>query len=283
MDPKRLKSVALFEGLSHKDLERLGRWADEVDVPEGKELIRQGRSAFEFFVIEDGTADVTRDGAPVGTLGPSDFFGELGLLQRVPRTATVVATSPMRLIVMARREFGSMEAAMPGVARQLRARLDERLVRDFGGAEGDAASDGVPARLIIVTLGVSDLGRSQAFYDALGWERTSSSQESICWYRTADSYVGLFAREELARDANLPAEPRAPFGGVTLAICVDSEAAVTAAIEAASRAGAKIVKPPVRAEWGGFSGYFTDPDGHPWEVAFNPNFPIGEDGRVTIP
>lgn len=142
----------------------------------------------------------------------------------------------------------------------------------------------VPARISIVTLGVGDLARSAAFYGALGWERCSSSIDGvILWFRTADSYLGLFPYDHLAEDANLPAAPRAPFGGITLAMNVESEEAVTTAIDEAVAAGATLIKPPVRAEWGGFSGYFADPDGYPWEVAFNPSFPIGEDGSITIP
>jgi catechol 2,3-dioxygenase-like lactoylglutathione lyase family enzyme len=141
----------------------------------------------------------------------------------------------------------------------------------------------IPARISIVTLGVEDLERSKAFYQALGWELASSSiPGEILWFRTADTYLGLFGHEELAEDAALPAMPRAFFGGITLAICLESEAAVTAALEEAVAAGATLLKAAVRAEWGGFSGYFSDPDGHPWEVAFNPNFPIGTDGRITI-
>jgi uncharacterized protein len=140
----------------------------------------------------------------------------------------------------------------------------------------------VPARISIVTLGVDDLERSKAFYEALGWEVAGSAGDEICWFRTADSYLGLFAREALARDAGLRSEPTAEFGGITLAINVESEEAVTAAFEAAVTAGARILKPATRAEWGGYSGYFADPDGHPWEVAYNPTFPIGEDGRITI-
>ena len=141
---------------------------------------------------------------------------------------------------------------------------------------------GIPARMSVVTLGVADLERSKNFYEALGWERTASSNEEICWYRTADSYLGLYPHDLLAADANLPATPRAAFGGITLAICVGSEEEVTTAIAEAAGVGAEVIKPPQRAEWGGFSGYFADPDGHPWEVAYNPNFPIGDDGRVSI-
>lgn len=139
----------------------------------------------------------------------------------------------------------------------------------------------VPARISIVTLGVDDLARSKAFYEALGWE-VAGADDEICWFKTSDSYLGLFGRDALAKDAAMRAEPKAEFGGITLAICVESEAAVDAAFEAASAAGARILKPAGRADWGGYSGYFADPDGHPWEVAHNPSFPIGEDGRITI-
>ena len=140
----------------------------------------------------------------------------------------------------------------------------------------------VPARISIVTLGVDNLAKSKAFYEALGWQVAGAAGEEICWFRTADSYLGLFGREELARDAGLRSEPTAEFGGITLAINVGSEAAVDEAFEAAQAAGARILKPAERADWGGYSGYFADPDGHPWEVAHNPSFPIDEDGRITI-
>jgi catechol 2,3-dioxygenase-like lactoylglutathione lyase family enzyme len=140
----------------------------------------------------------------------------------------------------------------------------------------------IPARLSIVTLGVDDVTRSRAFYEALGWEVAGAVGEEICWFRTSDSYVGLWGREDLARDAGLRSEPTAEFGGITLAINVENEEAVTAALEAAVTAGGRILKPGTRMDWGGFSGYFADPDGHPWEVAYNPTFPIDEDGRITI-
>jgi len=140
----------------------------------------------------------------------------------------------------------------------------------------------VPARISIVTLGVDNLARSKAFYEALGWEVAGTVGDEICWFKTADSYLGLFDRESLARDAGLRSEPTAEFGGITLAINVESEAAVDGAFEAAQGAGARILKPAERTEWGGYSGYFADPDGHPWEVAYNPSFPIGANGRITI-
>ena len=141
----------------------------------------------------------------------------------------------------------------------------------------------IPARLGIVTLGVADLPRSVGFYEALGWERCTSSSEAIAWFRSADTHIGLFPWHELAEDARLPAEPRARFGGITLAINVESPEAVGEALEAAVAAGATLLKPAIATDWGGTSGYFADPDGHPWEVAHNPFFPIDAEGRVRIP
>lgn len=130
MDPKRLTGVALFQGLSKKDLARLGTWTDEVEVAEGKQLAREGSFAYEFFVIEDGTADVTQGDQVIGSMGPGDFFGEIGLLEAERRTASVIATSPMKVIVMTGRDFTDMEAKMPHVAEQIRTAIKERLERD---------------------------------------------------------------------------------------------------------------------------------------------------------
>jgi catechol 2,3-dioxygenase-like lactoylglutathione lyase family enzyme len=142
----------------------------------------------------------------------------------------------------------------------------------------------IPARLGLVTLGVSDLSRSIAFYEALGWERLSSSIEgSIAWFGTADTNIGLFPWDELAEDAHLPAAPRATFGGITLAINLETAAEVSAALDAAVAAGGTLLKAATVMDWGGTSGYFADPDGHPWEVAHNPGFRIDEDGRLRIP
>lgn len=132
MDAKRLQSVSLFEGLSKKELERLSRQMDEIDVPEGKELASEGRFAYEFFVIQDGTATVTQGGQRIRDLGPGDFFGEIALIEAERRTATVSATSPMRLIVMTGWDFRAMEKELPNVAQQVRAKIAERLERDRG-------------------------------------------------------------------------------------------------------------------------------------------------------
>ena len=144
----------------------------------------------------------------------------------------------------------------------------------------------VPARIHIVTLGVADLPRSVAFYGALGWERCASSNAGIAWFRTDGSYLGLFPRDHLAADAAVAADAAGPpgrFSGVTLAINVPTEAGVGAALDAAVAAGARLLKPATRADWGGLSGYFAAPDGHAWEVAHNPFFPLDAEGRITIP
>lgn len=142
----------------------------------------------------------------------------------------------------------------------------------------------VPARLNIVTLGVRDLARSVRFYQALGWERCSSSMEEISWFRLAGSYIGLFPHRLLAEDSGLgDAAGTAGFGGITLAINVEAPEDVQPALDAAAAAGATPLKPATKADWGGVSGYFADPDGYPWEVAFNPAFPIRDDGTIEIP
>jgi predicted lactoylglutathione lyase len=139
----------------------------------------------------------------------------------------------------------------------------------------------IPARLSIVTIGVADVARSVRFYEALGWQRASSSMDEIAWFRTADSYLGIFGWQDLADDANLVEPTRGSFGGITLAINIESPEAVDAALAEAVAAGGTILKPGTELPFG-YGGYFADPDGHPWEVCYNPSFPIGPDGRITI-
>jgi predicted lactoylglutathione lyase len=139
----------------------------------------------------------------------------------------------------------------------------------------------IPARLNIVTIGVADVARSVRFYQALGWERCSSSMDEIAWFRTADSYLGIFGWHDLAEDADFFEPTRGSFGGITLAINIESEEAVDAALDEAVAAGGTILKPGTELPFG-YGGYFADPDGHPWEVCYNPSFPIGPDGRITI-
>jgi CRP/FNR family transcriptional regulator, cyclic AMP receptor protein len=129
VDRKQLEGVRFFSSLSKQELEKLARWTDQISVGEGHVLASEGEFAHEFFVIEDGSAEVLQNGERISELGPGDFFGEIGLIETERRTATVVATRPMQLIVMGQREFKQMEQEMPAVADRIRsairARLDE--------------------------------------------------------------------------------------------------------------------------------------------------------------
>jgi CRP-like cAMP-binding protein len=127
VDPNRLANVAIFSDLTKDELARVSRWTDEVSVPEGYALAREGQFAHEFFIIEDGAAEVIADGERIAELGAGDFFGEIGLLETERRTASVVATTPMELIVMFEREFRQMEREMPSVATRVRSAIRARL------------------------------------------------------------------------------------------------------------------------------------------------------------
>jgi CRP-like cAMP-binding protein len=127
MDVSALKNVAIFSDLSNQELERVARWTDQVSVPEGYELAREGQFAHEFFIIEDGAAAVVSKGERIAELGAGDFFGEIGLLETERRTASVVATTPMDLIVMFEREFRQMEREMPSIATRVRSAIRARL------------------------------------------------------------------------------------------------------------------------------------------------------------
>ena len=137
-------------------------------------------------------------------------------------------------------------------------------------------------RISLVTLGVADIGRSRRFYEALGWKASSASVESTVFFQLGGMALSLFGREALAEDASLPSEGSG-FGGITLAQNVRSEEAVDQLLAEAERAGARILKPAQRVFWGGYCGYFADPDGHPWEVAWNPGFEILPDGSLRLP
>lgn len=134
-----------------------------------------------------------------------------------------------------------------------------------------------------MVLGVSDVTRSTAFYEALGWERSPASQPEISFFRTGGAGLILWGRDELAVDAGLAPTPPRAYEGVGHAVNVESPDAVTAALEAAEAAGGRVTKPATHADWGGTSGYFVDPDGHLWEVAHNPGFPLGPDGLPKLP
>jgi catechol 2,3-dioxygenase-like lactoylglutathione lyase family enzyme len=138
-------------------------------------------------------------------------------------------------------------------------------------------------RLSLVTLGVADLGRARRFYcDGLGWRESSAGNKSICFIEAGGVVLGLYGREALAEDVGISADGSG-FSGFTLAHNVASEADVDRVLAEAVAAGATLVKPGQKVFWGGYSGYFADPDGHLWEVAHNPFFPLDADGRVQLP
>lgn len=133
-----------------------------------------------------------------------------------------------------------------------------------------------------ITLGVGDLARSRAFYRALGWKESSASKPQIAFFQTGTVVFGLFQRDALAEDANVPSAGSG-FQGFTLAHNVESEEAVSKTLEHAITAGARLTRPAEKVFWGGFRGYFADPDGFLWEVCCNPFFPLDAQGRVQLP
>ena len=140
----------------------------------------------------------------------------------------------------------------------------------------------IPQSLSIVTLGVADLKRSAAFYQGLGWEPAGASSDEIVWFATTGSALGLFETGELADDVGVPNEPRTGFAGSTLAINFASAEEVDAAWVDVLAAGATPVKVPTATPWGGYSGYFADPDGHYWELVFAPGFSFDADGKLLL-
>jgi CRP-like cAMP-binding protein len=129
MDAARLRELDLFSGLSGRELDEVARLTDEVEVEAGRVLGRAGDVAYEFFVIEEGTASVEVDGQHVVDLGPGEWFGEIGLLAAERRTATVTAMTSMRLAVIFGPNFRSLTQHLPQVGETIRAEIDERLAR----------------------------------------------------------------------------------------------------------------------------------------------------------
>jgi CRP/FNR family transcriptional regulator, cyclic AMP receptor protein len=127
MDPRDVQSIPLFAGLSRDDQQVVAQYADEVDVDAGTVLAQEGKLAYEFFAIKDGTADVSLDGRRAATLGPGDFFGEIGLLAGDRRVASVVATTPMHLVVLTGSQLRAIESRMSGVAERVRSAMEQRI------------------------------------------------------------------------------------------------------------------------------------------------------------
>lgn len=126
VDPSRLKAIPLFEKFSEEELRQIAPFAEEAHAEPGSVLVREGDYSYQFVAIEEGTARVTRDGETVAELGPGDFFGEIGLLEKSFRTATVDATSPMKLITMTGWDMARVEKAMPEAIEQLHRTIEER-------------------------------------------------------------------------------------------------------------------------------------------------------------
>lgn len=136
-------------------------------------------------------------------------------------------------------------------------------------------------RVSVVTLGVRDLKRARGFYEALGWSSVSAPGDDVAFFQAGGIVVALWDRASNAEDSAVI--DGGGWGGVTLALNVRSPGEVDAAIEEARRAGARIGRAPGETFWGGYSGVFVDPEGHPWEVAHNPFWTIAEDGSIRLP
>lgn len=136
-------------------------------------------------------------------------------------------------------------------------------------------------RVSLVTLGVDDLARARAFYEALGWKTGATPAEDVVFFQAGGMIVGLWGREQLSEDSGV--QDLGGYGGVTLAYNARDRAEVDAVIEEARAAGATIAREPGEAFWGGYTAVFVDPDGHPWEVAHNPYWELDTQGRVSLP
>jgi uncharacterized protein len=135
----------------------------------------------------------------------------------------------------------------------------------------------------LITLGVSDLERATEFYRALGWPLSSSSVPGdVSFFRTAGGLLAVWGKKDLAEDCGLP-ESGDNFGNATCAINLADRDAVDSAFAEVAAAGGRVLKAPQATDWGGYSGYFADPDGHVWEIAHNPGWPLGVDGMPVLP
>jgi uncharacterized protein len=135
-------------------------------------------------------------------------------------------------------------------------------------------------RLTVVTLGVRDLALARGFYEALGWRSACEPESDVVFFQSGGMVLALWGRDQLAKDSGV--DDGGGWGGVTLAHNVRSPEDVDRAVEEARTAGATIARAPGKTFWGGYSGVFVDPDGHPWEVAHNPGWALDEDGSVRL-
>jgi uncharacterized protein len=135
-------------------------------------------------------------------------------------------------------------------------------------------------RLSLITLGVSDLARARQFYESLGWSTGAEPGDDVVFFQAGGMIVALWDRAKLAEDSGV--EDAGGWGGVALAYNVRSPEEVDAVLSEAGAAGAAVPRSGAETFWGGYSGVFIDPDGHPWEVAHNPNWTVHEDGSTTL-
>ena len=141
----------------------------------------------------------------------------------------------------------------------------------------------VPAHISLITLGVADVAKSTAFYEQLGFVRSkTASQESVSFFQAGPLVLALWGRDAQRDDAEAAAVWTGN-GGIVVAQNVASEDAVDVMMARAEASGARVLKPAAKTFWGGYDGYFADPDGHVWEIAFNPFWELDEDGRVKLP
>jgi uncharacterized protein len=138
----------------------------------------------------------------------------------------------------------------------------------------------VDQRLSLITLGVRDLARARRFYEALGWKSGAAPADDVVFFQANCMIVALWGRDQLDEDTAV--EDSGGWGGVTLAYNARSPAEVDSVLAEAEAAGATIARPGAETFWGGYSGVFVDPEGHPWEVAHNPNWALADDGSVTL-
>jgi predicted lactoylglutathione lyase len=138
----------------------------------------------------------------------------------------------------------------------------------------------VKQRVNLITLGTEDLGRARSFYEALGWTTNADPEDDVVFFQAGGMVVALWGRARLAEDSCV--EDTGGWGGATLALNLASSEEVDAVIEEARAAGARIGREPAKTFWGGYSGIFVDPEGHPWEVAHNPHWTVTEDGGIRL-
>lgn len=142
--------------------------------------------------------------------------------------------------------------------------------------------DAIPQRLSLITLGVESVPVARAFYERLGFRASGFDSDNVAFFDMNGTILGLFGRAPLAEDANVQREGLG-FRAVSCAINMENEAAVDRALAFAQSCGGRITKPAQKVFWGGYSGYFADPDGHLWEIAYNPGFPLDANGRPQLP